>query len=122
MRIKTREIWADRVARWVHSGLTAREFSAEEGINAGTLTHWKWRLGGESVGSPAVPALGFVEVVAPFTLGGSGSATSGGGMANGERRGGDRVDVVLARGTRLRIPTGVDAEWLGQLARALEGR
>ena len=122
MRINTRGIWADRVARWVNSGLTAREFSAEEGINASTLTHWKWRLGTEAVERPGVPALGFVEVVAPFVAAGSGSAAGGGGMASCERRRGDRVDVVLARGTRLRVPPGVDADWLGQLVHALEGR
>ena len=32
----------DAEATW--SGLTAKEFAAETGLNAGTLTCWKWRL------------------------------------------------------------------------------
>lgn len=41
----SREVWAKRVERWVDSGLTAKEFAAEMGINPRTLTYWKWRLG-----------------------------------------------------------------------------
>src|SRR5688572_27597837 len=40
-----REEWAKRVERWCESGLTAAEFAAELGINARTLTYWKWVLG-----------------------------------------------------------------------------
>ena len=42
-----RALWAKRVERWKDSGLTAKEFAAEVGINASTLTYWKWRLGKE---------------------------------------------------------------------------
>lgn len=44
----SRETWAKRVERWKDSGLTAREFAAELGINAGALSHWKYQLGKEA--------------------------------------------------------------------------
>jgi hypothetical protein len=39
-----REEWRTRVERWRDSGLTAREFAAETGINAGTLQFWSYKL------------------------------------------------------------------------------
>jgi transposase-like protein len=33
-----------RVERWKDSGLTAKEFAAETGINAGTLQFWRYKL------------------------------------------------------------------------------
>ena len=44
MRRDSREAWAKRVERWRDSGLTAKEFADEAGINARTLSYWKWRL------------------------------------------------------------------------------
>ncbi len=38
-------MWAKRVERLADSGLTAKEFAAEIGVNANTLAGWKWRLG-----------------------------------------------------------------------------
>ena len=35
----------ERIRRWQESNLTAKEFAAELGINARTLTYWKWKLG-----------------------------------------------------------------------------
>ena len=46
----SREEWAKRVERWGDSGLTAKEYAAEIGIKAHTLSWWKWRL---SSGAPA---------------------------------------------------------------------
>ena len=43
----SREEWAKRVERWRDSGLTAAEFAAELGINAHSLSWWKWRLAAE---------------------------------------------------------------------------
>jgi transposase len=39
-----REEWAKRVERWKDSGLTAKEFAAELGINAGSLQQWAHQL------------------------------------------------------------------------------
>ena len=37
--------WQKRIERWRDSGLTAEQFAAELGINAGTLKFWKYRIG-----------------------------------------------------------------------------
>ena len=43
----SREQWARWVRGWGRSGLTAAEYAEQEGLNAGTLSHWKWKLGRE---------------------------------------------------------------------------
>jgi transposase-like protein len=44
MRV-SREEWAKRVERWKDSGLTAKEFASELGVNPRSLVFWKWQLG-----------------------------------------------------------------------------
>jgi len=44
MARSTRAEWAKRVERWRDSGLTAKEFAAEQDISANSLTFWKWKL------------------------------------------------------------------------------
>lgn len=39
-----REQWAKRVERWKDSGLSAKAFAAELGINARSLSWWRWQL------------------------------------------------------------------------------
>jgi len=36
--------WIERVEQWKQSGLTAREYAAQAGLNAWTLSYWKWHL------------------------------------------------------------------------------
>ncbi|MEM6531604.1 MAG: hypothetical protein AAF654_03225 [Myxococcota bacterium] len=48
MARESREVWAKRVELWKDSGLTAREFAAEVGINHRTLTYWKYQLSKEA--------------------------------------------------------------------------
>jgi transposase-like protein len=38
------EEWRKRVERWKDSGLTAKQFAADMGINAGTLQFWSCKL------------------------------------------------------------------------------
>ena len=63
----TREVWAKRVERLADSGLTAKEFAAEIGVNANTLAGWRWRLAakpGRAAAKPAPkPAPAFLEIV-----------------------------------------------------------
>lgn len=40
----TEKEWAQRLARWRRSGLTAKEFATQEGLKASTLAYWRWRL------------------------------------------------------------------------------
>ena len=48
--------WAKRVERWKDSGLTAKEFAAETGVNASTLAYWSWRLGAQAREEPEATA------------------------------------------------------------------
>ena len=50
MRTKNEELWvewAKRVERWAESGLTAKEFAAELGVEPQALMNWKWKLRAE---------------------------------------------------------------------------
>jgi transposase len=101
-----REVWEKRVGRWNDSGLTADEFAAEMGFRAGTLRHWKWKLGREASGRPyrerrrrgrtGVTAPSFVELTLPV------AAPD------------DRFELETGR-WRLRVPVRFDAEALGRL-------
>jgi len=46
----TRQEWAERVSRWQSSGLTAQAFAEEAGLNAATLSYWKYQLRREQRG------------------------------------------------------------------------
>ena len=81
---------------WRRSGATAAEYARNAGVNAGTLSHWAWRLGREEraaaratkAGAPGTKqASGYIEVLA---------ATSG-------RR---RFEVALDNGRRVVVPEG----------------
>ena len=63
--------WAKRVERWGESGLTAREFAAETGINHHTLRFWSSRLSSEKRGKSGAmvvaPKPKFIEVTEALT-------------------------------------------------------
>lgn len=108
---ETSKRWAERVARWRRSGLSARVYARSVGINASTLTYWAWRLGRETAPtakkSPSVAdrrpssAVDFVEVVAPVV-------------------GDERFELELGDGRRVRIPAGFDRDALVRLLGVLE--
>src|SRR5437870_1428794 len=88
--------WAERVGQWRRSGLTAKAFGRMAGVNAGSLTHWAWRLGRDArrAGAPsratgAMPAAALVEI------------TAAGGTD-------ERFELELGSGRRLRIPVTFD--------------
>ncbi len=98
--------WKKRVARWGESGLSAEEFAAEIGVNAGTLRQWKYALNREERGSgrraSASGVAAFVEVTpAPAT-----------GTAE--------FQLVLGAGRRLHIPSNFDDGALRRLLLLLE--
>lgn len=41
---ESRETWTKRVERWGDSGLTAKEYATEIGVNVHSLSWWKWHL------------------------------------------------------------------------------
>ena len=115
-----REEWAKRVERWRDSGLSAAEFAAELGINARTLTYWKWVLGREARGDKrvwparkgrrarkAVGAGTTSRATPPFVEVSAASAD-------------ERFELELSGGRRLRVPKGFDDEALRRLLGVLE--
>lgn len=118
----TRAEWAKRVERWRDSGLSAKEFASQTGLNASTLTYWSWKLragaaivrpadsgGSDGVAAPRKPSRGkknvprFVEVCA--------ASSPASGMP---------LELVLSRGICLRVPPGFDEATLVRVMRAVE--
>jgi transposase-like protein len=106
-----REEWQKRVQRWKDSGLTAKEFAAETGINAGTLQFWRYKLKhgtrsptrtkGKSASDEILASL--VEVHAPTVVSVD-----------------QRFEIELGNGRRLRVGGGFDAAALRALIAVLE--
>ncbi len=117
------EIWAKRVERWRDSGLTAKEFAAETGLNAGTLAYWRWRLGqgerrqvGGTSARPAKSAVTFVEVAAATP------PSSGAMLAAAAATDDAVIEVVLGNGIRIRVPAAFDASALERVVAVVGGR
>ncbi len=89
---RTAAEWHELVSDWKGSGLTAREYAAWRGLNARTLSWWKWKLGTDG-------GRGFLEVVLPEK---------------------DVPDLVVEVGdVCVRVPAGFDAVELRRLVDAL---
>ena len=103
--------WAKRVERLERSGLTIRTFAEREGLKAGSLSFWKWKLaqerGGRS-GSVPVGPLKFVELMTAPDSARSITAASPG------------FEVLLRSGQTVRVPGGFDAAELARLVVVLE--
>ncbi len=102
--------WAKRVERLGRSGLSIRTFAAREGLKAGSLSFWKWKLAqqgkdGEASAEPAAP-LQFVELTAREA---PRAAPASAGF-----------EVVLASGRTVRVARGFDAAELARLVGVLE--
>ena len=108
-----RETWAKRVERWKDSGLTAAEFATEIGVSAKALSWWKWQLGRTAPAAKprarrsrtpkaVVTPLTFVEMSTPVKS--------------------EPIEIVFPSGIRVWVSASVDAEALGRVIAALEGR
>lgn len=115
------EQWAQRVERWKDSGLTAKEFAAETGLKASTLSYWRWKLGASSKGAgessgprerrrnaiSKAPVFGeseqFVELPAAVLT------------ASSE----PTLELVLGGEVRVRVPIGFDEATLTRVVRAV---
>ena len=113
----SREVWADRVARWRAGKLTAAEFAERHGISAQSLKWWSWKLGskaGRRAGSrrpKAHRAATTAAAVAPLTFV---------EMTSALRR--QPIEVVLLSGVRLLVPHDVERAALECVVDALEHR
>ncbi|KYF61921.1 transposase [Sorangium cellulosum] len=53
----TRMEWAERVARWERSGLSAEKFARREGYKPKQLYWWRWKLRADEPSQPAPSSL-----------------------------------------------------------------
>src|SRR5262245_17895954 len=123
------EVWAKRVERWRESGLTAKEFAAELGVNANTLAHWGWRLRQDMErpkrrrrGPVGAKAAGWVEVVAGDA---TRSAIETVHVASAPAAAPPKAvwfEMVLGGGRVLRVPADFDDGALGRLLAVVEAR
>lgn len=94
--------------------MTAREFAAQLGVNANTLSFWKYKLARETLAGrdsgPTPARVEFVEVTSAAPATTSGTA------------GEERLEVVCAGGRTVRVPRSFDPETLLHLVVALERR
>ncbi len=102
--------------RLAESGLTAKEFAAELGVNVHTLNAWKWKLVGggstptESRRRGPESAARFIEVVPE-------RATRSPGEA---QQAPEPFELLLRDGVRVRVPARFNAQALRALVGALE--
>ena len=99
--------WSRRVRGWRRSGLTAREFAARAGLNAGTLMYWASRLKKETAAATGVASrarepmrLPLIELTATASP--------------------EYFELEIGAGRRLRIPAAFDAAGLQRLLAVLE--
>jgi hypothetical protein len=102
--------WAKRLERLERSGQSIRTFAAREGLRAGSLSFWKWKLAqqgrkGRTGATPAAP-LQFVELT---TREGPKAAPTCAGF-----------EVVLSSGRLVRVAGGFDGAELARLVGVLE--
>lgn len=83
------------MAEWRASGLSARDFAREHGVNSASLRNWAWRLGRERRARDSSPALEVIEVVT--------------------RPAGEPLEIVTGGGLRIRVPAAFDEEALRRL-------
>lgn len=110
-RRASRDEWQKRVDRWKESGLTAKEFASETGVNAGTLQFWQYKLKrgepkvrGRRAASAEPSILSSIVEVRPSVV-----ATD------------SRFEIEFGNGRRLRVPSAFDAAGLKALLALLDG-
>jgi len=121
----SRDEWVKRVERWRDSGLTAKEFAAELGINAGTLAQWKHRLAKEKREGKAEQSR---RMLAPRAASERPAPPISTALATPlplievqlSALPGEWFELELVDGRRLRIPPSFDDQPLRRLLRVLQ--
>jgi transposase len=112
---ESRETWAKRIERWQDSGLTAKEYAAEIGVNAHSLSWWRWHLSSSAAATPKIAPRprrakrASREASAPLTFVEFPTAAA---VV-------DPFEVVLPSSVRVRVPSCFDAAALRRLLDAL---
>ena len=99
----SREIWIKRIERWRESGLGAKEFAEQVGVEVDPLRHWKWRLATEDRATNAASAASTTPAPFPFV-----EVTP----TPAENREDTIIEVVAPSGFCIRVPVRFDAETL----------
>jgi hypothetical protein len=98
---RTRAWWERTVARWRRSGQRAGEFAAGEGVRAGTLQWWSWRLGNDTRAVHGRAEVTAIEIAVPATS-----------------RAVKTIEIAVGDAI-VRCDVGVDVEYVASLLRAL---
>jgi hypothetical protein len=120
MERTTREVWTKRIERWKESGLSAKEFASELGVQPRALTWWRWNLGTAAVPKGArrrsgAKAIAIVKqpptLMSPLSFVEMTSAVAP-----------QALEVLLPSTLRVRVPIGFDTATLERLLDVLERR
>lgn len=116
-RTKQQE-WEERVQQWKNSGLTAKQYAAENGINPNTLVHWQCRLAADRRRRQRIEK-GFVEVTAPLAMAIGRDPAESSPDVVGQNASCEPFEVVDRGGLRIRIPARFDPHGLRLLLATL---
>jgi transposase len=108
----TRAEWAKRVERWRDSGLTAKEFAAETGLKASSLSYWKWKLSTDASIAVQDAAPRRRRRSVPPASDTSSSAPTFVEVETACASSAAPLELALAHGLTLRIPVGFDENTL----------
>lgn len=102
--------WAELVEQWQRSGLTAKEFAGQAGLNPKTLSWWKWYLSGDG----------------PHNKRRASRPAKGSGLVSVEVVPARSVEAetpieVVVDATVIRVRRGFDQDTLAQVLEVLEG-
>ena len=106
----SRDEWRKGVDRWKDSGLTAKEFASETGINAGTLQFWRYKLRKRGARGTRQRAVGAANSIV------SSIVEVRPAIAAEDRR----FEIELGNGRQLRVPAIYESSALKGLLAILE--
>ena len=99
----SREVWIKRIERWRESGLGAKDFAQQVGVEVDRLRHWKWRLAKENGATNAASAASTPPAPFPFV-----EVTPTPALGREE----PIIEVVAPSGFCIRVPARFDADTL----------